>query len=58
VFVRRDATRFEAREIGVGKAVDGYTEVTGGLKRGEPIVRQGSFHLKSVLIGKELGEEE
>jgi cobalt-zinc-cadmium efflux system membrane fusion protein len=57
VFVQRGPTRFEAREITTGGTVDGVVEVLAGLKDGEPIVTVGSFHLKSIVAGKDLGEE-
>ncbi len=57
VFVRKDATSFESRPVQVGKTVNGQTEITSGLQDGEPVVIQGAFHLKSIVAGKELGEE-
>jgi hypothetical protein len=32
-------------------------EITNGLREGEVIVKTGAFHLKSILVGKDLGEE-
>ena len=32
-------------------------EITHGLAEGDPVVTAGAFHLKSILIGKDLGEE-
>jgi cobalt-zinc-cadmium efflux system membrane fusion protein len=57
VFVRKAATRFEVREIRAGKLVNGLREIVSGLSEGEPVVTEGSFHLKSVLVGKSVGEE-
>jgi cobalt-zinc-cadmium efflux system membrane fusion protein len=57
VFVQRGTTRFEARAIEAGRTVDGLVEVAGGLKEGELVVVAGAFHLKSIVAGKELGEE-
>jgi len=51
VFVRLAPTRFQAREITAGKAVNGLTEVLHGLREGEPIAAQGAFHLKSMVAG-------
>jgi cobalt-zinc-cadmium efflux system membrane fusion protein len=51
-------TEFEAREVKPGKTIDGQTEIMNGLTKGDPIVVQGAFHLKSIALGKELGEEE
>jgi membrane fusion protein, heavy metal efflux system len=58
VFVRVGETAFEPREIKTGKTVDGLTEVASGLSKGDPVVVQGAFHLKSIALGKELGEGE
>lgn len=57
VFVQRDASHFEAREIRPGKTVNGEVEVLSGLREGEPVVMVGAFHLKSIISGKDLGEE-
>jgi len=57
VFVQRGTAQFEAREIKPGKTVGGQVEVLSGLGEGEPIVIVGAFHLKSIVAGKELGEE-
>lgn len=57
VFVRKDQTKFEVRAVQTGKTVNELVEIMSGLAAGEPIVTQGAFHLKSILAGKELGEE-
>lgn len=57
VFVQRGASQFEAREITPGKNVKGQVEVLAGLREGEPVVIVGAFHLKSIIAGKDLGEE-
>jgi membrane fusion protein, heavy metal efflux system len=57
VFVRQSATQFQKREVEKGITVNNLTEIVGGLKPGEPVVIQGSFHLKSILASGELGEE-
>ncbi|MDP2996720.1 MAG: efflux RND transporter periplasmic adaptor subunit [Bryobacterales bacterium] len=57
VFVRRAETQFETREIRPGKTVNGQVEVLTGLRDGENVVIAGSFHLKSIVAGKNLGEE-
>jgi cobalt-zinc-cadmium efflux system membrane fusion protein len=58
VFVRKADEKFEVREVKTGNTVEGQTEITAGLAEGEPIVVQGSFHLKSIVLGESLGEEE
>lgn len=57
VFVQKAKTRFEVRQIQIGKTVNDRTEVLGGLSEKEVVVRQGSFHLKSIALGTEIGEE-
>lgn len=57
VFVQTAPTKFVAREVTLGKAVNGATEVIAGLKSGEPVVLIGSFHLKSIVRSKQMGEE-
>lgn len=58
VFIRTTATQFEAREVEIGRSVDGRVEVVRGLASGEAVVAQGGFHLKSIVLGKQLGEKE
>ena len=58
VFVRVGETMFEPREVKTGKTIDGSTEVASGLSKGDPVVVQGAFHLKSMTLGNELGEGE
>ena len=57
VFIRKAPNQFEARDVSVGRLVNETREILSGLSEGEPVVTQGSFHLKSVLIGRSLGEE-
>jgi len=57
VFVRKNPTAFEVRPVRTGNIVLNQTEILEGLKPGEMIVVQGAFHLKSIVAGKELGEE-
>jgi cobalt-zinc-cadmium efflux system membrane fusion protein len=58
VFIRHSPTQFEKREVEKGVTVKNLTEIVSGLKPGEPIVTQGAFHLKSIVAGGELGEED
>jgi cobalt-zinc-cadmium efflux system membrane fusion protein len=57
VFVRQADTRFEVRRVQTGNTVAGMVEIVSGLKQGERIVTEGAFHLKSIVAGKELGED-
>jgi len=57
VFVQHATTQFEARTVQTGRTVAGDVEIINGLREGERIVVAGSFHLKSIVAGRELGEE-
>ncbi|MES1261143.1 MAG: efflux RND transporter periplasmic adaptor subunit, partial [Acidobacteriota bacterium] len=57
LFIQTAPTKFEMRPVQTGKTIDGLLEIVSGLKAGESVVTQGAFHLKSILAGKELGEE-
>ena len=58
VFVRHSPTKFEARPVQTGLAVNGQTEIIAGLADGEQVVTQGAFHLKSILAVGEMGDED
>jgi len=58
VFVRTGATTFELKAVRIGKVIQGVAEVLSGLQRGESVVTQGAFHLKSIALGDQIGEEE
>jgi len=57
VFVQKEPTKFERRNVTAGDSVQGMTEIMSGLEKGERIVTRGAFHLKSIVLGKQLGEE-
>ena len=57
IFIRKSETQFEPRWVTAGNTVRDLVEITNGLKEGEPVVKAGAFHLKSILVGKDLGEE-
>jgi cobalt-zinc-cadmium efflux system membrane fusion protein len=57
VFIRKTATHFEPRWISAGNTVHDLVEITHGLAEGEPVVIAGAFHLKSILVGKDLEKE-
>ena len=57
VFVRESQTKFRIRPVDLGKQVKEQVEILSGIKKGELVVTQGAFHLKSIVAGKELGEE-
>lgn len=58
VFVQKAPTKFEPRNISLGKVLGGKAEVLTGLREGEPVVANGAFHLKSILLGGTFGEQE
>jgi cobalt-zinc-cadmium efflux system membrane fusion protein len=57
VFVRNSPARFSIRQVETGVTTEGRTEIIRGIGEGEPVVSKGAFAVKSVLLGKELGEE-
>ena len=57
VFVRESEQKFKIREVQVGEAAGGQTEILSGLAEKEPIVIQGAYQLKSVRMSKELEED-
>jgi cobalt-zinc-cadmium efflux system membrane fusion protein len=56
VFVRQTPDTFRVKEIRIGQIAGGRAEVLDGLKEGEPVVVEGAFQLKSVLLNRDLGE--
>ncbi len=57
VFIRSSPSRFSVRQVETGGMSEGRTEIVTGVRDGEPVVSKGAFAVKSVLLGKELGEE-
>ncbi|MCC7261201.1 MAG: efflux RND transporter periplasmic adaptor subunit [Candidatus Latescibacteria bacterium] len=57
VFVAQDDTSFVQRVVQVGRAFDGWIEITKGLQAGEQVATEGSFILKSELAKASFGEE-
>jgi cobalt-zinc-cadmium efflux system membrane fusion protein len=57
VFIRSSPSRFSVRQVETGVTSEGRTEIVRGVSDGEPVVSKGAFAVKSVLLGKELGEE-
>jgi cobalt-zinc-cadmium efflux system membrane fusion protein len=54
VFVQRNATEYEARDVLIGESNGTLTTILAGLNEGEPIVTQGAFILKSELLKKQV----
>ena len=57
VFIRNSPSRFSVRQVEIGVTSEGRTEIVTGVRDGDPVVSKGAFAVKSVLLGKELGEE-
>jgi cobalt-zinc-cadmium efflux system membrane fusion protein len=57
VFIRSSPSRFSIRQVETGVTSEGRTEIVRGVSDGEPVVSKGAFAVKSVLLGRELGEE-
>jgi cobalt-zinc-cadmium efflux system membrane fusion protein len=58
VFVQRDATHFEKREVTLGERGDQETQILAGVRPGEKVVTVGSFYLKSASMREQIGGEE
>ena len=58
VFVKMGDTTFERKAVEIGRTIRGLAEVLAGLDGGEAVVTQGAFHLKSIVLGTEIGEED
>lgn len=58
VFVKTGEAQFERRNVRLGGNSNGWVEVTSGVREGEPVVTEGSFHLKSALLRERIGGEE
>jgi len=56
LFIQTEDTKFEVRSVKTGVSANGLVEITGGLRKGESVVTSGAFRLKSIVLGKELGE--
>jgi cobalt-zinc-cadmium efflux system membrane fusion protein len=46
VYVQVNANQFARRVVTVGETNQGRTQITGGLKEGEPVVGEGSLFLQ------------
>ena len=58
VFIRSQAGEFIRREVRIGKSVDGFVPVFGGVKVGEMVVVSGSFSLLSELTKSSFADED
>jgi len=57
VFLQLDSTHFEKRPVHLGAQGVRWVEVLDGLEAGEVVVTEGSFYLKSALMGGGLGHQ-
>jgi len=57
VFVREKDGDFELHEVTLGRAAPGKVEILAGLREGEPVVTEGVFTLKSVVLKGSFAEE-
>ena len=58
VFVQRDATHFEKRDVTLGERGEEETQILSGVHPGEKVVTVGSFYLKSALMREQIGGED
>lgn len=56
-FVQQSATKFERRNVQVGRRSGDLVEILGGLEDGQPVVGKGSFYLKTALLREQIGDE-
>lgn len=54
VFVQRNVTEYEVREVHVGESNGTHSTILGGLTEGEPVVTHGAFILKSEFLKKQV----
>ena len=57
VFIRQSDTRFERRDVQVGRRSGQLVEILGGLEDGQMVVGKGSFYLKTALLRERIGDE-
>lgn len=57
VFVRQSATRFERRDVQVGRRSGNLVEILGGVDAGQMVVGKGSFYLKTAALRERIGDE-
>lgn len=57
VFVWLAPTRFERRDVQVGRRADDRVEILAGLTGGDRVVSTGSFYLKTALLRERIGDE-
>lgn len=57
VFVKRDTTTFERRNIELGQTAGELVEVRSGLRPGDVIAGKGSFYLKTAALRDRIGDE-
>jgi len=57
-FVRKSPAAFERRTVKLGKTLADTAEIVSGLSEGEEVVKTGSFHLKSISLSGQIGEQE
>lgn len=58
IFVQTDATHFEKREVELGTVTSKWIEIRSGLRKGEKVVAEGAFYVKSVLLKEQLSGDE
>jgi cobalt-zinc-cadmium efflux system membrane fusion protein len=56
VFVRSTLDHFVMRPIQAGDSAQGMVSVLSGIRRGEQVVTQGSFLVKSQLLRSSIGD--
>lgn len=57
VFVRQSPTRFERRNVRLGRQAGELVEVLSGIENGQTVAGKGSFYLKTALLRERIGDE-
>lgn len=57
VFVRQSETRFERKNVQIGRRSGDLVEILSGLTDGERVVGKGSFYLNTALLRERIGDE-
>lgn len=58
VFVREKDGDFERHDVTLGESSGGLVAITNGVREGEDVVENGAFVLKTLILKRELSEDE
>lgn len=58
VFVEHERLEYELHEVRTGESAEGFVRILSGLREGEPVVTEGAFTIKSVILRGTLADED